>query len=294
MKKIIRNSFLIFGLFVFVYTDTTAQEAINESSIDSIPAGKSSVQIDVSFSSKALSSGRDFGVSQYIILPSVSYLHKSGFHAGITANILGDTEPAYNITNISIGYGDTVNAKWSYGFYYARNLFNPDTAGLIQNSLSGSIVFMPSYFNASIQYAYLFGNEKAHRVIAAANTFLSKDFKKGIDNIIFTPGAAFTFGTANVPFSTFTSTQFKAGTGLAWQQWKTQRLSRRQGVNATAQTLQFGLMNIDLTFPVSISIENFQIGFNYTYAIPQQLNEESSSDIKPTGYFGISLGYTIK
>jgi hypothetical protein len=294
MKKINCNSLLLLFKIIFFCSTATAQEQINVNNGDSIPTDKSSVQLDISFSSRALSAGRDFGVNQYSLMPSISYYHKSGLHAGIAANLLSDAEPKYNLTTAAIGFSDTITAKWSYDIYYVRNFFNPDTAGLIQNSANVSISFLPEYFNSFLQYSYLFGDEKAHRIIAAGNAYLSKDCRRVIDNISFTPGAAFTFGTANVPFNTFTSAQFKTGSGLSWQQWKAQRLSRRFGLTTGKENLKFGLMNIDLSVPVSISIKNFQIGLNYTYAIPQSLSEETGSQIQSTGYFGISLGYIIK
>lgn len=294
MKKGYYNYFFLLFLLTFVYSGSMSQEEVPENNPDTVPPVKSSIEIGVSFASQALSSGRDFGVSQYSMMPSFMYYHKSGFHTGIVGNILSNADPKYNLTTATIGYGDTINDKWDYDISYTRNFFNPDTAGLIQNSIGGSINFLSKYFNISAQYAYLFGNEKAHRVITGANAYLSKDCRKHINNINFTPGVLITFGTANIPFNTFTSTQFKSGTGLPWQQWKTQRLNRRLGTSTTAQNLQFGLMNIDWTVPVTVSIKKFQIGLSYTYAIPQKLKEETSAEISATGYFGASLIYSIK
>jgi hypothetical protein len=294
MKKTVSHYSSTFILLLFVYANAGAQQTLPNDKTDSIAPEKSSLQIGISFSSQALSSGRNFGVSQYVLSPSICYYHKSGLHAGIEGNILSDAVPAYNLTTLSIGYADSITQKWNYGIGYTRNLFNPDTAGLIQNALTASINFLPKYFNASLQYSYLFGDEKAHRLVAGANAYLLKDsINKIIDYISFAPGVFCTFGTANVPFSNFTSTQFQKGTGSSWQQWRTQRSRRRNGASSTAQNLEFGLMNIDLSLPVMLSIKNFQVGFSYTYAIPQKLSEEESSDINPTSYFGISLGYTI-
>ena len=232
-------------LLHFVYASAGAQQVLptdTTNSTDSIATEISTLHIGVAFSSQALSSGRNFGVSQYVISPSVVYYHKSGIHAGIAGNRLSDAVPAYNLTTLSAGYANSITQSWSYGFDYARNIFNPDTAGLIQNALTASLSFLPKYVNASLQYSYLFGDEKAHRLVAGVNAHLFKDsVKRIIDNISFTPGVLVTFGTANVPFSNFTTTQFQKGKGIAWQQWRTQRSRRINGSGGTSQNLAFGL-----------------------------------------------------
>jgi Bacterial protein of unknown function (Gcw_chp) len=294
MKNICCTYFLLLFLFNFFYSDIKAQETMPVNETDSIAPGKSSLQVGISFSSRALSSGRDFGVSQYIVMPSINYSHKSGFYAGVYGNILSDVSPKYSLTTIALGYADSITSKWNYNIGYSRNIFNPDTAGLIKNSLSASIIFSVKHFNTSIQYAYLFGNEKAHRFTAGANGDFYKSFDKVIDEISFTPGVLFTFGTANVPFSSFSSTQFQKGTGQTWQQWKLQRLRPRMGTSTALKKTAIGLMNIDLLIPVIVTVKKFQLGLSYNYALPKKLSEENGNEVNTTGYFGVSLGYTIK
>ena len=58
---------------------------VNEAAKDSV---KSELYIGIARSSNAVSSGRDYGVKQYSIAPSITYYHKSGLYAGIAASIL--------------------------------------------------------------------------------------------------------------------------------------------------------------------------------------------------------------
>jgi hypothetical protein len=172
LKKYHYN-FLLLLSFILISCSSFAQEAIPENINDSLvpEPEKSSLQTGVSFSSRAISSGRDFGVQQNVMVPSVFYYHKSGFHIGAEGNILSETSPKYNLTTISAGYGDSITGKWNYDIGYSRNIFNPDTAGLIQNSLDASLSFLLNHFTASLQYSYLFGDEKAHRLTAGANAY---------------------------------------------------------------------------------------------------------------------------
>jgi hypothetical protein len=293
-KKMKKEYAYVLLLFSFFCTNAIAQKTITSNVEDTIEVEKSFVQIGVSFSSRALSSGRDFGVKQYIISPSINYNHKSGFYTSVTGNILSDASPAYNLTTIGLGYENSINKKWNYAIAYSRNIFNPDTVGLIKNNINTSLRFGVKYFNASLQYSYLFGNERAHRITTGANADFYKTCSRIIDNISFIPGVLVTFGTANIPFNTFSSSQFQKGTGVSWQQWKIQRLRSRLGTSTTSKEQTFGLMNIDLIAPITIDIKNVQIGINYNYAIPQKLSEEDVDEINPSNYFGISLGYTIK
>jgi hypothetical protein len=295
MKNSYKGILLIKILFTFNGLTVFAQRPLPENKDDSLTNSKSSLQVGASFSSKALSSGRDFGVSQYIITPFIGYYHKSGFHTAIEGNLLSDLSPKYNLTVVTMGYSGSFTSKWNYAISYSRNFFNPDTAGLIKSGWNGSVAFLPNYFNASLQYSYLSGDEKAHRLVLGANGYLSKEFSnKAISYISCSPGVFFTFGTANVPFNRFTPSQFQKGTGSSWEQWRIQRTRRRSGTNSSSESLEFGWMNTDLSLPLSINLKNLQIGVSYTYAIPQKLSEEENSEISATGYLGVSINYNIR
>jgi hypothetical protein len=254
----------------------------------------SNIKVGISYSSEALSSGRNFNVPQFALSPSVGYYHKSGIHAIVDGTLLGSSSPSYTLTTISIGYLSTGMSAWGYGFDYSRNIFNPDSAGLIKNVLSASGTFSRGLFSASAQYSYLFENETAHRVLLGINAVLTKDsLGHFVQSINFSPGVFFTLGTSNVPFVAFTKDQFLKGTGYTWKEWKARRQRARSRTATSSQNLQFGLMNIDLTLPFTASFKNFQVGVSYTYAIPEKLSEEVDSDIKPTGYLSLSIAYTF-
>jgi len=289
-NKILSKLILLTFLFIRSYFIANAQQTDTDSSV---AEKKSSLQLNIGFSSTALEAGRDAGVKQYSISPSVTYNHKSGLWVSVTGSYLSESEPQYNLTVASLGYGKNLGEQFSFGVNYSRNFFHPDSSGLLKNIFGAGLSFSKNWFSAGTNYAYLSGEETGHSLVLNTSGYWGKETSTFIDAVSVAPGAAITFGTANISLRRFGSTLFEKGYGVRWQDWISQSNRPRQGSTATS-SYEFGLMNIDLIVPVSFYIGNFSTTLSYSYAIPMELAEEQNSELKAQGYFGIKLGYVIQ
>jgi hypothetical protein len=185
------------------------------------------------------------------------------------------------------------------------------------------------YVDAGADYAYLYGNESAHRVVAHANgNFKIKLRNAFIDAVIFMPGASLQWGNAGVIYWRQPRT---AVSDLYWiirnndypkldrgeylkltylletdrQPAATFFLRQRDYTTQQITTLfdqyydgaynvddTFGLMNISISFPVIVRAGKFSLLINYTYNQPQTLPGENFN-YEASHYFSSSLSYLI-
>jgi hypothetical protein len=268
--------------------DTTAiTDSIN------LPAS-SFLKVMVNYVNQALSAGRDYGIDQYGINAAVEYNHKKGWYTGCSGSLLSANDPAYTVTTLYAGFGKGIGQYGRYDFTYSHSFFNPDSNKLLNNCLSASVSIAKKWFTAGGRYSFLFGEEQGHELIVNSGLYFEKATGSFIDVISCNPGISAVFGTSNIPFKRFTLGQYQQGTGETWQQYKDRIASRRSNrSSSTSSTNEFGLMNLDLTMPVSFIIKNCRLTLSYNYAIPITLpNEATTPDAQ--GYFGATVSYVIK
>lgn len=291
-SQLLFTTALLSCLYSFSQADSSAKKQ---------PSKTSSLKAAISYSGNAATDGRDYGVQQFAISPSLYYYHKSGLFAGVAGRFLGDADPAYVSTSIDIGYMGNFSKKFSYTISLGKNFINPDTAGILSNSLSAGVDYTSKWFGAGIDYVYSFGDEKAYSLYpVVSGTFEKSISGHFLNTISFSPSVGAVFGTANLPFTTTPTTVFQKGTGQSWSQLKQTILSRRTGRGTSTTTTEttsydytFGLMNTALTVPVFFIMKKTSLGISYTYNIPRKLSEEEDLDISPSGYVMVSFSVTF-
>lgn len=251
------------------------------------------LKVGVGYVSNVLVAGRNYGVKQYGLIPTVEYNHKSGWYAGYSGSVLSKNQPAYAASALYTGFANGIGNNWWYDLAYSHTFFSSDSNNIINNSISGLLSYTKNWFLASVKYSFLFGEETAHEVIANIGGYWQKENMGFTDVIAFSPAIATVFGTTNVPFQKLTVAQYKLGTGESWQQFKARVAARRTNRrNSGTYTNEFGLMNVDITIPVSIAVKNLRCMLSYNYAIPVKLPSEET---KPAaqGYFSLGVVYLI-
>ncbi|MBC8110581.1 MAG: hypothetical protein H7Y04_05925 [Verrucomicrobia bacterium] len=175
------------------------------------------------YSSKTLTAGRDFGVQQYALSPSLTYFHKSGLALGVTGNWYSESDPKYSMTDLSISYTNAFGfaQSWLYSISYDRFLFNPDSEGLLKNVAGLYTNYDFGFFNIGLSYSLLFsGEETAHRINPAiAGYFVIKE-AGFIDKITFAPSISATIATSNIPFSRLPDGTFTKGQGITYSEFQ--------------------------------------------------------------------------
>lgn len=255
------------------------------------PGPVSELKISIGYTSNVLSAGRDFEVPQYGIFPSVRYYHKSGFTAGISGSWLEKADPQYSITNLSAGYTAMLNDTWMLDLTYTHSIYNPDSNALLTNSIAGSVLYSIKWFNAGIDYSYLFGSdESGHQLGLSTGGFFHKNTKGIISGISIAPAITGVMGTSNMTVYNLPLRQYKLGTGETWQRLLERTRNRRNNTEGTENA--FGWLNTELSLPVSISTGRFSLLVSCTYSIPRQFEGETEKP-EAKGFFSSVLTFTL-
>jgi len=144
-----------------------------------------------------------------------------------------------------------------------------------------------STFNSSVSLGTSF--TKKHFGSSAGITFLiGKDFSTQVDASIWGSFNLFKFGLGNkLSFDPDISIYLGNQTAI-YGQFGTDPLSRWYYLLNQEYEI-FGLMNTEISIPITLSLNNFDLDVGYYYNLPRALGDEPKID--PTGYWGIGISY---
>jgi hypothetical protein len=290
----------------------------------------STLNLRVGYVSQIVSAGRTFGFNQYGFIPGVSYYHRSGFYGSATGYWSSEFSPQYYMTNLAVGYTKAFGKHWMINASHEFYLYN-DTLATHSFNKSAQVAayYQTKWTDAGIDYAFLYGDETAHRILANFNGRIKLKLSGPIRSIVFMPGAAFQWGNANVYYVRQPRTvaaevyqYIKQGDfpditvktyvqvlallkkghdiaavgilkrhGYSNDQIKSLFQLYRDGV--IQQNNVFGFMNYSFSAPVIFNLRKFSLTLNYTYNIPVALPGEMFH-YQPNGYFSASITYQMQ
>lgn len=113
----------------------------------------------VLYNDKVLFSGRDFGVEQYSIFPSISYIDATNFFLNIGSGYYSGIEPNWDFITLSGGYSNFVNKKKTLmgTLVYSYSSYTEDVANLNNQRLSAGLSLRHKALRNSATVGYLFG-----------------------------------------------------------------------------------------------------------------------------------------
>lgn len=290
----------------------------------------SAVVFRAGYVSQIVSAGRSLGIEQYGFSPAVSWLHHSGFGAGITGYWSSEYTPSYYLTDVEVSYSHTVRKKFTLMLSNDFYLYHDS---LTEHSFNKSAQFSMNYQrkHADIggDYTFLYGNNNAHRVTVRANATIKLRPKRMIiDAITFTPGVAFQWGNADVVYwrqprtaisdlywiirnNGYPSLQRREYFQLAYllennreaaaafflrqRDYEPSQIDRLfttyyDGTYQLEDT--FGFMNFSVSIPVMVRVGKFNILLNYTWNQPQALPGETFT-FQSNSFFSASISYLL-
>jgi hypothetical protein len=348
---------MLVGLCLFVWSDLLAQQDSTRMKLDSLfselellldndddltlllQLADSLVKLDqqkndalsirTGYVSKILSAGRDLGVNQFGAVAGASYYHNSGAFADATSYFNSSNEAFYYMTNFSLGYMVPKWKKWSlsanHSFYFYQSDINSPS---FDKSASASLYKQHRRFDVGIDYAYLYGNEEAHRVLFSSNLNLRLPKSKLADRISFYPGASVQLGTNNVYFlrqqptgarpffelivaeryprlstedmrraATFINQNDRARlfAFLRFRNYSAVQIANLFDAidNQTVDSkVVFGLMNVSINLPISMQWGNWGFLANYTLNFPIAL-EGDEFTYPRNGFFTLTVNRTF-
>lgn len=287
------------------------------------------ISVRSGYVSKILSAGRDLGVNQFGAVAGASYYHSSGAFLDATNYFNSSNESFYYMTNFTIGYMVPRWKKWSlnanHSFYvYQKDIESPS----FNKSASASLYKQNRRFDVGIDYAYLYGNDEAHRILLSTNLNLRLPKSKIADRISFYPGASVQLGTNNVYFlrqqptparpffelivaeryPRLNTVDMRRAATLINQNDRARLFAFLRFRNYTpsqinslfdaldnqtvASKVVFGLMNISLNMPISMQWGNWGFLANYTLNFPIALEGEEFTYPR-NGFFTLTVNRTF-
>jgi len=222
---------IYFSTFLFFFTQFIYSQNPDQATLDKIVEEDSLVKdkefsnfiIRIDYYNKTLSSGRDLGVEQYSLAPSLTYNHKSGISASLTGSYYSIDEPHYNMTDANINYSNffKFNDNWAYSLSYDHYFYHPDSASVLTNNLGLSTSYSVGKFSANLSYGHSFGgNEIGNSLSPGISGFFIIRNVGFIDKIEFLPSISASFGTSNITFRKFNATHFQNGQGYSYSNSK--------------------------------------------------------------------------
>lgn len=263
--------------------DSTSILALLDSLINlPSPSIKSQMLVRLGYNSNVVSASRTLGFNQFGLAPGLSYYHKSGLYADVTAYWSPEYDPNYYLTVASLGYLNSPTAWWSFMAEYNRYMYSQtkeDTYIAYKNSLGVSNFFDVKPVTFRFDYQYFFGDKKAHRISPSVMLTLEKKNIGKISRISFFPTISVLFGseqiTEMVPYT-------RSLIGIVY------RIRNGLPLYYEDQRTEFGALNYSFSAPISITIQKWTFMLSYTYNIPKALPGETI-DMVNSGYLSASV-----
>ena len=277
MGKIIFFVFLFSASFVFSQTekeelelDNILNELFNTEEL-SIEAKKLSyLYYTLSYSDKAYFAGRDFGIDQYGITPSLSFMSSNNLFVSLGSACYSELDPQWDLISLSTGFSKSLGKeeKLSLTGIFSRSFFLSNTSDLNPNRISTSISFTEKNLKIRGSGGYLFGGSSTF--YASANTEYKIKLIEGQKlNLDFCPEVSFLFSkqtiSEEISFSSFNSI-----------------------VN---ETDVFDLINTQFSFPFEVDYGNWDFQLIYSINVPKSIRNET--DISQNGFLSFAIGYLV-
>ena len=225
----------------------------------------------VIYNNKTLFSGRDFGVNQYSVFPSISYIDGDNFFLNLNAGYYSKVNPTWDFVTLSGGYSNYLNTRKTLlaSGVYSYSSYSQDVADLNNHRLTAGLSFRKKWFRNTLTLGYLFGG--ASSTFVSNNTYISIDIlDTKLFDISLRPRIGFFWGNQTVSELVFI------------------RPRQFEYVN----TNYFQLLNTEVGIPVELDFGNWDVEIEYTFNSPKALPSEEG--LKNSGFILLSLGYLIE
>jgi hypothetical protein len=273
----------------------------------------------VRYTNKALFAGRDFGVNQSMLMPSVSYLHKSGLYADFTGYAYSQSSPRYQFSNVSVGYMGVLGSKFLYSAEYGRSISSTkEVPNVLANSFALQGSFTHKKLVASLNYSFYFDNsQSSHLLVPSVGLNLSTKKIGFIDKISFMPSINAVFGNSGSFQNTFNATVPTTSDGTTSRPWGTgpppwvkadssQIAQRPSWVTNGGQPAwgsnnpylsqaqnSFGLLSVGISGLFSVKIKQTTLSFTSNLTKPFAVNSIEQFSGKPQFNFSIGLSHSF-
>lgn len=249
----------------------------------------SQLAIRLSYNSNVLSAGRTLGIENFGLAPGLSYFHKSGVYADLSAFWSKDFDPSYYLTITSIGYMKDFSKHFTMmaGFdKYFYNVSDQEVYIPYSNTLSITPMLEFKPFSLSANYSFYFGDQTAHRLMPGISVTAERRKIWKLDRIAISPSFFALFGNEIV-----TTLEF------IFPETRREALENYFNYRTWYKTVYtskevYGIMNYAISIPLNVSYKKWAFSFTYIYNIPKALPGEPDV-LSESTYLTGSLMYII-
>ena len=230
-----------------------------------------------SANTKTFYAGREIGDNQFNASAQFYYFISNGLYFGASGAWYNQFDPGFRSAVVSAGYSNGftkipfLRYRGSYNRYIYLNM-GTDFVPTITSDINAGLTARGKVVGTRADYSLLMGTDYMHQVSWDVFAKIKLFSLKGYDKIQFEPEVSNLFGTE------IFETDIATGD-----------ITDPFYVPNYVLTEKFGLMNTQITLPLSISFKNIDFEVAYIYNIPRSLDPVYYYD--NTGYFRFSLGY---
>ena len=237
------------------------------------------VFLSLNYDNKTYFLGRDLNIDQFTFSPQVLYQHHSGLYIGASGAVYSEFDPQWDFTTATIGYSKNFgkNSNFNFDVSYSRYIFSNTEARDFENSLDASFIIETknSLIGATAGVNYFFGEEQGIQnnfdVHSTLNLF--KLAKK--HQIAFNPRVSFILGNESIDTSRFDDLPIDI-----------------PFIDRVANEFEtYALRNTQLSLPLNLEINDFEIEMGYNFNFPNALIFERN--LENTSYFNFGLSYIL-
>ena len=273
----------------FTFADSLSIFNLIDSLLQQGDLDVSQLAVRASYNSNVLSTGRTLGIENFGLSPGISYYLKSGLYADVSGFWSKDFDPAYYLTIASVGYMRDFSKHFSIMAGYDRYFYavGEDSYVPYKNTLSVTPVLEFKPLQLSATYSFYFGDAHVHRIMPGLGFLFEKKKFLGIDRISITPSIYALYGNETLMEVEFIFPK-------NWREYRDFKQQYGMGGLKPVETERnvFGLMNVAMSLPITVTHKRWGFSFSYTYSIPKALDGEPLS-ISESSYLSGSLTYFI-
>lgn len=271
-----------------------SQDASNEAEVDSVLNEILSEDTDLyelfdgntnyhflyfgsNYTSGTFFNGMEIGNNNYNFSGQFYYFITNGLYFGTSGAWYSQSDPHFNTSIITAGFTKAL-PKWDFLRYriaYDRYVYlneDPGATHDYNSDINMGITLRKNSVGARFDYTFLMGEKYDHQFSFDLFSKIKLLSLNKYDRIQFEPELSNSFVNEDVVYYS------EIGTGP----WSTP---------VYTEATEFGLVNTEISLPISLSYNDFDLEIAYKYNLPHLFDDFRKDDC--SGYFRVSLGYII-
>ena len=276
---------LFFNLIILIFSNFADAQTLEKDSIKEIVKNK--FEISLEGMSKAIYAGRNYGVDQVGLNPSIAFNHKSGLNLSIFVYGMGKTEGLIAETDFGISFTKKISSKFNITPGYSYILNRSDSANLLNNVISLAEELDFDFISINNYLAFSFGKSNAWYDEVALSKYISL-FAVNKSKLFLSPTFVMVMGTKE-SLATFGhgATTYKETISKIVRNGKANGKGNGHSIPAdtTATTTstttgiskKFMALSYDFMLPITYSYKIFSFSVIPHYDIPVNLSAAEST-----------------